>query len=198
TIPQPVCLTTRTSLVPSSCVEMMMERSESAAMPPALRTTWASPRAMPKAAAGSMRASMQVTGRGERVQVASWAGTLPTTYFLAGGRARLPWSKAAAYCAFFSTRFCWTGVAMFRMFFLETLLMQGGGFDLMLEPWHRPTPQSDCVFRTRPLGAFSHDDRSSRLAAATPSTARISQGKAWRLELEDSFRCGGLRSASRL
>lgn len=36
-------------------------------------------------------------------------------YFLAGGKARLPWSKLLTYCAFFSTRFCWTGVAILEM-----------------------------------------------------------------------------------
>ena len=39
-----------------------MDRRASRAEPPALRMMWASPRAMPKAEDGSMRASMQVTG----------------------------------------------------------------------------------------------------------------------------------------
>ncbi len=40
---------------------MIMERKASRAEPPALRMTWASPREMPYAEAGSIRASMQVT-----------------------------------------------------------------------------------------------------------------------------------------
>ena len=60
-MPHPECLTNRTSFVPRSCWEMTMERRASRADAPALRTTWASPREMPKAAAGSMRASIQVT-----------------------------------------------------------------------------------------------------------------------------------------
>ena len=51
----PVCLMISTSCVPSSCCEMTIERRESAAMPPALRMMCASPREMPKAAAGSGR-----------------------------------------------------------------------------------------------------------------------------------------------
>lgn len=40
-----------------------MDRCASLALAPALRMTWASPSEMPKAAAGSMRASMHVTRR---------------------------------------------------------------------------------------------------------------------------------------
>jgi len=70
---------------------MTMERSASFAEAPALRMTCASPREIPKAAAGSMRASMQVR----------------TRYFLAGGRAKEPWSNEETYSAFFLTRLSW-------------------------------------------------------------------------------------------
>ena len=85
---------------------MMSERKASRALPPALRMTWASPREIPKAAAGSMRASMQVTVVQEMnngisgCRFRKWGGLLryhssdetdlPTAYFLAGGSARLP------------------------------------------------------------------------------------------------------------
>lgn len=111
-IPHPVCLTSTISLVASSCWLMTMERSASAAEPPAyslqnarqhrhpvsgdrqaltLRMTWASPSSMPNALAGSMRASMHVT----------------TRYFLAGGRARWPLSKLAAYSAEAASTLFW-------------------------------------------------------------------------------------------
>ena len=45
---------------------MMMDRRPSLAEPPALRITCAAPSGMPKAAAGSIRASMQVTGKENR------------------------------------------------------------------------------------------------------------------------------------
>ena len=60
-MPHPVCLISKISSVLSSCCEMTRDRKASFADPPALRMTWASPRAIPKAAVGSMRASMQVT-----------------------------------------------------------------------------------------------------------------------------------------
>jgi len=47
--------------VPRSCWEMTRDRSASLALPPALRITWASPRSIPYAAAGSILASIQVT-----------------------------------------------------------------------------------------------------------------------------------------
>ena len=47
--------------MPRSCSEMTRERRASRALPPALRIMCASPRGMPYARAGSMRASMQVT-----------------------------------------------------------------------------------------------------------------------------------------
>lgn len=56
-----------------------------------LRMTWASPSSMPNARAGSMRASMHVT----------------TRYFLAGGRARWPLSKLAAYSAEAASTLFW-------------------------------------------------------------------------------------------
>lgn len=34
-------------------------------------------------------------------------GHLPTAYFFAGGRAKLPSVKLEAYCLFFDTRFSW-------------------------------------------------------------------------------------------
>lgn len=47
--------------MPSSCSEITSDRRASRALPPALRIMWASPRGMPYAEAGSMRASMHVT-----------------------------------------------------------------------------------------------------------------------------------------
>lgn len=45
---------------------MTRERKASLALAPALRIICASPSGMPNASAGSMRASMQVTGGGQR------------------------------------------------------------------------------------------------------------------------------------
>lgn len=60
-IPQPVCLMRRISSVPRSCSEMTREHRASRALAPAFRMTCASPRVIPYADAGSIRASMQVT-----------------------------------------------------------------------------------------------------------------------------------------
>ena len=62
-IPHPVCLINTISVVPSSCSEMTSERKASLALPPAFRITCASPSEIPKAEAGSIRASIQVTAR---------------------------------------------------------------------------------------------------------------------------------------
>ena len=58
------------------------------------RMTWASPRLMPNAWAGSIRASMQVRMR----------------YFFAGGRGSLAWVKVAPYFAEDHLIFCWMAV----------------------------------------------------------------------------------------
>ena len=78
--------------MPRSCSEMTRERRASFALAPALRITWASPREMPYAAAGSIRASMQVTSH-KSVGVRRGKDDEPTAYFFAGGRARLPCVK---------------------------------------------------------------------------------------------------------
>ena len=82
-IPQPVCLMRRISVVPSSCSEITSDRRASRALPPALRITWASPREMPYAEAGSIRASMQVTADeagelGRPICVENTRGNQPT------------------------------------------------------------------------------------------------------------------------
>jgi hypothetical protein len=59
-----------------------------------LRMTWASPSSIPKAAAGSILASIQVT----------------TRYFLAGGRARSPFVKEELYRSEEASTFCWIAV----------------------------------------------------------------------------------------
>jgi len=69
-------------------------RRASFALAPAFRMTCASPREMPNAEVGSIRASMQVR----------------TAYFFAGGRARCPSVKLDAYFSFDLTRFSWMGV----------------------------------------------------------------------------------------
>lgn len=79
---------------------MMRERSASFADAPALRITCASPRSIPKAEAGSMRASMQVTvaQRGQLVckNGVSETKDVQTAYFFAGGSARWPCVNWAA------------------------------------------------------------------------------------------------------
>lgn len=61
--------------------------------------TWASPRSMPKAAAGLMRASMHVR----------------TRYFFAGGRAREPEVKVEAYLSEAAERLDWIEDMMARL-----------------------------------------------------------------------------------
>ena len=78
-MPQPVCLITNSSVMPRSCSEMTMERRASRTDPPALQMTWASPSSIPKAAAGSIRASMQVTTYVLYDRSASFAFSFGTT-----------------------------------------------------------------------------------------------------------------------
>ena len=79
---------------------------------------------MPYAAAGSILASMHVTWKGVRVRIdaateggstCGCGGHVPTAYFFAGGRARLPSVKLEAYCLFLDTRFSWMVEGMFEL-----------------------------------------------------------------------------------
>src|SRR5512132_1546520 len=80
-MPQSVWWITRNSRVPSSQLEISNDRTASSvALPPALRITCASPMSSPRALAGSIRASMQVS----------------TAMLRAGGISRSPLSNASA------------------------------------------------------------------------------------------------------
>lgn len=121
--PQPVCLTKIISRVPSRCWLIRMLRRASLALPPALRMICASPRSIPKAAAGSMRASIQVTlMRSVLIIKVRIFNSLPTRYFFAGGRARSPDLNSETYCSFFETRFFWFSVAMAMLSWSKQLL----------------------------------------------------------------------------